>query len=1220
MKKPFPLLNLTLVLLAAHTLHAQTLSVDNSSLTFTAQVNGTLTTLPLNVGSSPSSAFVLATPVEQTSPQVPWLTVSPSGGATPLTLEVTVNPSGLIAGKYTGSVVISVQGGNPVSVGVTLTVSTINVNPASLVFQTAVGTTPLVQSVTLTTSQLVTFSASASTITGGNWLQVSPTTGSVAGFGNVIAIPDPTIVPLLSPGTYNGAITITPTSGTTLTPVIVPVALTVTPAPAVTVSPPAVNINYQIGGTANSPQQTVTLSTNSAQGVAFSTSATSQTNPAGGVWVIDSPTSGAIVSSGTPLSIAYNPSANLPAGKWTSTVTVSTPNGAPATTNIPVTLVVSPLPLLNVPTNTLSFSVELGAANPAPQSLVVTSTNSTPQSFVVAVSTTDGNAWLVAPTTGSTSAPIGISVNPAGLAPGNYTGAVMITGVGTGNGTQQVPVTLKVSNDPAIVTDFANLAMPYQLGQTAAVSQAITVSSSNGIPLNFTATASGATCGGSWLALGGATGTTTAQVTVAVNPQGLTPGPCTGTVSIAATSAITGIPAINSPLTVSVLVIVSASSLLEVSPLTPAVFTSQVGGAGEGPLTYTLTSSDSNPLNFTASASTNNGGANWLQVSQTNGQTTKGFNTVGISVLTGQLAAGTYTGNVTISASGPGGGPVANAPLNIPVTFYVTNGSLVLGQTSLSFQQAAGGPPPANQVVHITSSYLPLGFAATAYNSGSVDWLTVSPSGATPGSISVGVNGASLPQGAYTGTVAILATTPNAGNSPAFLTVTLTVNAGTISASPSSFVFTQVQGGPPPPTQTLTVSGTPGAISFQASATTAGGGGWLGISATGGNTSANLQVGISAGNLAVGSYSGSVTIVAQNAGGSPIAVPVTLNVIPSYPLGATPTVITFTAGNAATASQSAQVQLYSSGASASYSIAVSASSWLTVSPTSGNTPVLITATANPSGLAVGAYSGTFTISSPNAVSAVTVTVNLVVGAVAPPTLSAVGNAASYSSGFIAPGENIVIFGSGIGPPVLTKGTVTNGIVDSAAGATRVLFDGVAAPILYAFSTQTSAMVPYGLSGRSITNIVVEYQGVQSSPIALTLALATPGIYTQNAQGSGPGAILNQNYSVNLPGTPASKGSVVAVYMTGEGYTVGAVDGTIATGILSPVLPVSATIGGIPATVVYAGTAPGIITGAMQANVQIPLSAPSGSSLPIVITVGTGAGAVSTQAGVTIAVQ
>ena len=108
MKKPFPLLNLTLVLLAAHTLHAQTLSVDNSSLTFTAQVNGTLTTLPLNVGSSPSSAFVLATPVEQTSPQVPWLTVSPSGGATPLTLEVTVNPSGLIAGKYTGSVVISV--------------------------------------------------------------------------------------------------------------------------------------------------------------------------------------------------------------------------------------------------------------------------------------------------------------------------------------------------------------------------------------------------------------------------------------------------------------------------------------------------------------------------------------------------------------------------------------------------------------------------------------------------------------------------------------------------------------------------------------------------------------------------------------------------------------------------------------------------------------------------------------------------------------------------------------------------------------------------------------------------------------------------------------------------------------------------------------------------------------------------------------------------------
>jgi len=135
-----------------------------------------------------------------------------------------------------------------------------------------------------------------------------------------------------------------------------------------------------------------------------------------------------------------------------------------------------------------------------------------------------------------------------------------------------------------------------------------------------------------------------------------------------------------------------------------------------------------------------------------------------------------------------------------------------------------------------------------------------------------------------------------------------------------------------------------------------------------------------------------------------------------------------------------------------------------------------------------------------------------------------------------------------------------------------------------------------------------------------VVLAAPGIYSQNSQGVGPGAIVNQNYTINLPSAPAPKGSVVSVYITGEGDTVGAVDGAIATGLLSPVLPVSATVGGIPATVSYAGTSPGIVTGATQVNVQIPANAPSGSAVPIVITVGTGATAVSTQAGMTVAVQ
>ena len=68
--------------------------------------------------------------------------------------------------------------------------------------------------------------------------------------------------------------------------------------------------------------------------------------------------------------------------------------------------------------------------------------------------------------------------------------------------------------------------------------------------------------------------------------------------------------------------------------------------------------------------------------------------------------------------------------------------------------------------------------------------------------------------------------------------------------------------------------------------------------------------------------------------------------------------------------------------------------------------------------------------------------------------------------------------------------------------------------------------------------------------------------------------------MNGSANPASVGSVVALYGTG---------GSTVTSDALPrlVLPVTATVGGLPATVYYAGVAPGLVQGAMQINVQIP---------------------------------
>ena len=169
------------------------------------------------------------------------------------------------------------------------------------------------------------------------------------------------------------------------------------------------------------------------------------------------------------------------------------------------------------------------------------------------------------------------------------------------------------------------------------------------------------------------------------------------------------------------------------------------------------------------------------------------------------------------------------------------------------------------------------------------------------------------------------------------------------------------------------------------------------------------------------------------------------------------------------------------------------------------------------------------------------------------------------------------------------------------------------------------MVPYGVAGRQSTSIRIVYQGVQSDPLVYNVVQAAPGIYSQNQSGTGPGAILNQDNSVNGPTNPAAKNSAVAVYMTGEGLTTpSSTDGALAplngTGLNKPQLqPVTATVAGIPATVEYVGSAPGIIYGVLQVNVRIPANTPTGPQ-PIVITFGTGAASFKTQTGITVAVQ
>jgi uncharacterized protein (TIGR03437 family) len=235
-----------------------------------------------------------------------------------------------------------------------------------------------------------------------------------------------------------------------------------------------------------------------------------------------------------------------------------------------------------------------------------------------------------------------------------------------------------------------------------------------------------------------------------------------------------------------------------------------------------------------------------------------------------------------------------------------------------------------------------------------------------------------------------------------------------------------------------------------------------------------------------------------------------------------------------------------------------------------------------------------------------------------PVVQALTSAASYDS-TIAPGQMVVIWGTNLGPQKTAGLQVdANGMVATSAGAVRILFDGVPAPVVYASATQSSAVVPYFGAVNVTTHVQVEYQGVRSDPVAFAVSPTAPALFTADFSGRGQGAILNQDGSPNSTTAPAAAGSVVVLWGTGEGLTdPPGVDGRPAANVLpKPVAPVSVTIGGFPASVQYAGAAPGNIPGLLQINAVVPLGVQPGNSVPVQVKIGSG----TSQSGVTLAVR
>jgi trimeric autotransporter adhesin len=93
---------------------------------------------------------------------------------------------------------------------------------------------------------------------------------------------------------------------------------------------------------------------------------------------------------------------------------------------------------------------------------------------------------------------------------------------------------------------------------------------------------------------------------------------------------------------------------------------------------------------------------------------------------------------------------------------------------------------------------------------------------------------------------------------------------------------------------------------------------------------------------------------------------------------------------------------------------------------------------------------------------------------------------------------------------------------------------------------------------------------------------------------------------------------VVLYATGAGQTdPPGSDGKLAAEPWpKPRVPIYASIGGFPAEILYAGSAPVLVEGVLQVNVRVPADAPASDIVPVTLSVGNA----TSQPGVTMALR
>ena len=515
-----------------------------------------------------------------------------------------------------------------------------------------------------------------------SWLTVSPNSGTTQTEDDVLTI----LVNRtgLDGGDYSSTVTITSNGGNYTVTVTMRVPL----PPELSVSPASLNFG------ASTSTMNLNIS-NNGDGVLTWNVAADQG------WLSTSPTSGETTTETDPTQVTVDRT-GLSAGDYSGTVTVTSDGGNEAIT---VSMSVPAPPLLAVNPTSLDF----GASE---TSLSVTITNGGDQTLEWSVS--DNQDWMsVSPTSGSTTAEqdiVTVTVDRNGLAAGDYSGSVTVTSNG---GDQVVAVSMAVAPELSVSANQLDFGL-----------------TNDQLSFNITNTGQGVLSWSisddqAWISVSPTSGSTTTETDptqVTVDRTGLSAGDYSGTVTVTSDGG-------NEAITVSMSV--PAPPLLAVNP------TSLDFGASETSLSVTITNGGDQTLEWSVSDN-----QDWMSVSPTSGSTTAEQDIVTVTVDRNGLAAGDYSGSVTVTSNG-GDQVVTVSMETLPPVLEVSTTFLDFGEieTELPFIISNEGTAPLNWSISSNQSWIAVNSSSGTTNAGN------------PTDVSVTVDRSDSDAGSYSGLI-----------------------------------------------------------------------------------------------------------------------------------------------------------------------------------------------------------------------------------------------------------------------------------------------------------------------------------------------------------------------------------------------------------------------------------------------------------------------------------